>query len=111
MEKEIKPKTRLERLEEVGLLGCLNDTGVTSENYKEFIYGSKRKEGKYKMRFVMLFLLGFLIGLFTPCTIDLSSFKPLLKELKQRLASREIPKNSQLSRKLIFDRNYFLDEG
>lgn len=29
-----KKKTKLEKFKENGLIGCLNDTGITSENYK-----------------------------------------------------------------------------
>ena len=34
-----KAKTsKLARLREAGLIGCLNDTGITSQNYKEEFY-------------------------------------------------------------------------
>lgn len=40
-EPKIKPtSTRMARFRKAGLIGCLNDTGVTSANYKEIIYGS-----------------------------------------------------------------------
>lgn len=31
----------LDKLKKHGLLGCLNGTGVTSENYKEYLYGDR----------------------------------------------------------------------
>lgn len=42
-----KKSDRYIRLEELGLIGCLNDSGVTSENYKEKI-GEHLKE-KFKL--------------------------------------------------------------
>ena len=38
----------LERLKDCGLLGCLNDTDITSENYKEKL--SEMMEEKYQDR-------------------------------------------------------------
>jgi len=32
---------RMDRLQKAGLIGCFDDTGVNSSNYKEFIYGSQ----------------------------------------------------------------------
>lgn len=38
---ESKPmSTRMSKLKKAGLIGCLNESGVTSSNYKEVIYGS-----------------------------------------------------------------------
>ena len=38
---ESKPiSSRMARLKKAGLIGCLNDTGITSSNYKEIIHGS-----------------------------------------------------------------------
>jgi len=40
-EPEAKPMSnRMAKLKKAGLIGCLNDTGVTSNNYKEIIHGS-----------------------------------------------------------------------
>jgi len=38
--REEKQKTKLEKLRDSGLVGCLNDSGVTSGNYKEYINGN-----------------------------------------------------------------------
>ena len=50
MTKKTKPKeTKLEVMERLGLIGCLNDTDVTSENYKEKIlesFEASHKNGK-----------------------------------------------------------------
>jgi hypothetical protein len=32
---------RMNKLKKLGLIGCFNDTGITSTNYKEFIYGQE----------------------------------------------------------------------
>jgi hypothetical protein len=40
---ESKPKpisSRMAKFKEAGLIGCLNDSGITSSNYKEIMYGS-----------------------------------------------------------------------
>lgn len=40
-ESEAKPmSSRMARLKKAGLIGCLNDSGITSSNYKTIIYGS-----------------------------------------------------------------------
>lgn len=33
--------TKLQKLKDLGLIGCLNDPEITSENYKEYLYGKK----------------------------------------------------------------------
>lgn len=44
-ETKSKPMSkRMSRLKKAGLIGSLNDTGVTSSNYKEIIMGSSESE-------------------------------------------------------------------
>lgn len=35
---EYKITSRMSRLKKANLIGCLNDSGVTSKNYKNFLY-------------------------------------------------------------------------
>ncbi len=41
MEDDLPDSPLIKRLKEAGLFGCFNDTGVTSENYKEHLMKSK----------------------------------------------------------------------
>lgn len=34
----------MSKIKKAGLSGCFNDTGVTSTNYKEILYGNEMKE-------------------------------------------------------------------
>lgn len=44
-------KTKMELFEEAGLDGCLNDSGVTSQNYREHLFDRRRAEHLKKLNF------------------------------------------------------------
>jgi len=40
-EKDELKITKIEKLDQLGLLGSINDSDITSENYKDYLYGKK----------------------------------------------------------------------
>lgn len=40
---ERRPKSRLAKLRESGLMGCLNNSDVTSKNYKDIVFNESKK--------------------------------------------------------------------